>query len=454
MCKTSANLGITYDRWQDGMGRLALATRDDGLYAADTSLISVCRQAGKTHWAGGTFFSLGLMRPGLTVIWTAHRLRTAKETFKAMKAMAGRELVAPHIKHVSNANGEEGIEFINESRILFGARENGFGVGFANVGVLVLDEAQRLTSKAMDDLLPTLNTASNPLLILTGTPPRPTDPGEEFNRVRNEALGGDSHDTLYIEFSADPDAKLDDREQWAKANPSFPHRTPERAIKRLRKNLSDDSFRREALGIHDKQAINKPLLSEAEWNALADAGPVDGTAPLAFGLDMSHGRDISITACWVHHDTDLDADPAHIEEVWANGSPRAAELWLAKWAGRRIPIVVDGISAASSMVPALKARYMNVRVTSATDMARACGIFEDRTVKAPPGLRLLTHANQTSMTKAQANGRKRKIRDAGGWAWDREDPDKPIQQIVSGTLALLGAVERHRQPTETEEAVY
>ena len=449
---TCHNLGIPFDRWQDGIGRLTLAQRDDQLYAADTTLISICRQAGKTYLFGGIFFALCLIIPGLTVIWTAHRLRTAKETFRSMKAMARLPNVKPHIESISNANGEEGIMFRNGSRILFGARENGFGVGFANVGVLVLDEAQRLSAKAMDDLLPTLNTATNPLLILTGTPPRPTDSGEEFNRVRTEALSGESTDTLYIEFSADKDADLDDQEQWAKANPSFPHRTPERAIKRLRKNLSDDSFRREALGIHDDVAVDRPLLTWAQWTALIAAGPADGIAPLAFGLDMSHRREISISAVWITREGEFDV--AHAEEVWAGGTPRSAEVWLAERAGRRIPVVVDAMSPAAAMVPNLKARYMIVRVTSAADMARACGNFEDRTVHAPAGVRLFTHSGQMSVTKAQANGRKRDIRDAGGWGWDRRDPAKPIHSIVSVTLGLLGAVEKYRQPSEVEEAVY
>ncbi len=31
---------------------------------------------------------------------------------------------------------------------------------------------------------------------------------------------------MYIECTADEDAEPDDREQWAIANPSYPHRTP------------------------------------------------------------------------------------------------------------------------------------------------------------------------------------------------------------------------------------
>lgn len=454
MRDTCHNLGWTFDPWQDGAGRLILAVDAEGLYAADTVVLSIPRQVGKTRLLGMIVFALCLIIPGLTVIWTAHRTRTAKETFTALKAMAGKEDVKGHISRVVNTRGEEGLYFTNGSRILFGAREDGFGLGFTNVGVLILDEGQRLTTKAMDDLIPTMNAAKNPLLVIAGTPPRPTDPGEVFSKLRNDAITGESNSTLYIEGSADRDADLDDRAQWRKANWSYPFRTPERSILRMRRNLSEDSFRREALGIHDEIALDKPVVSKPLWKSLIDAGPADGTTPLAFGLDMSHRRAISITACWITYDTKLDVDVAHVEEVWAGGTARQAELWLAARAGRRIPIVVDAISPASALVPNLKARFMNVRVTSAIDMGRACGIFEDRTVNAPPGVRLFTHSGQDSMTKAQANGRKREIRDAGGWGWNRKDPTKPIQTIVSGTLALLGAVEIYRRPQELRKAAY
>jgi hypothetical protein len=97
------------------------------------------------------------------------------------------------------------------------------------------------------------------LLFYMGTPPRPVDPGEAFTLKRQKALSGASDDMVYIEFSADKDANLDDPKQWAKANPSFPHRTPLQSMKRLRENLlTDDAWRREALGIWDDPSDEEP----------------------------------------------------------------------------------------------------------------------------------------------------------------------------------------------------
>jgi hypothetical protein len=42
------------------------------------------------------------------------------------------------------------------------------------------------------------------LLFFMGTPPRPSDPGEEFTNRRSKALSGRNKNIVYVEFSADP----------------------------------------------------------------------------------------------------------------------------------------------------------------------------------------------------------------------------------------------------------
>jgi len=431
---TCNNLGWGFDTWQDGAGRLILALNADGLYAADTIVISIPRQVGKTYLVGAIVFALALIFPGLTVIWTAHRFKTARETFDSMKSMAATPKCMVHIENISDSHGQEGIFFRNGSRILFGARENGFGLGFANVGVLILDEAQRVTDRAMNDLIPTMNTATNPLIFMMGTPPRPTDAGEVFTMMRQDALDGESEDTVYIEFSADRDAKLDDREQLAKANPSYPHRTNERAIRRMRKALDDDSFRREALGIWDEVNVHQAIISDTKWREeLVDAGPAEDIAPDALAVDMSHGMAISVGAAWI------EGDSAHVEEIWAGTDVAAAIDWVATAAGRRIEVVIDDLSPAAQMIPGLKARKVKVIRSTARYMAKGCLLFETRGKAG-----LLTHAGQESVTSALKGARKRKISDAGGWGYDRRDSTVAIHPIVGVTLALAAATEKHR----------
>jgi hypothetical protein len=169
---------------------------------------------------------------------------------------------------------------------------------------------------------------------------------------------------------------------------------------------------------------------------MADVGPSGDVKPNAFGLDMSHGRNIAVAACWI------EGDSAHLELVWAGVDPAAAVEWITEHCGRRIPVVVDAMSPAASMAQDLKARRCSVTVTSAANMAQACGALENRIAT-----ETLTHAAQQEVTDAILSARRRPIRDAGGWALDRSDPASQIHPIVAATLALFGASSARRPTT-------
>ena len=415
---------------------LILSQRDDGEYAADTIVISIPRQVGKTYLIACIIFALCLMKPGLRVIWTAQVKDTALETYEQFYDMSQRPKVKPFILKTPQGKGDEAIVFENGSKIEFGARDSGFGRGRTDVDVLVFDEGQHLSLQALENMGAAQNVAQNPLCFVMGTPPRPQDKGEFFTMMREEALDGDSDGTLYIELSADRGCHPMDRDQWRKANPSFPHRTSERAMLRLRKKLkNDDSWNREALGIWDEVSVHQPVVSEARWRQMVDIGPADGVAPDALGVDMSHGRAISVGACWV------EGESAHVEEVWAGDDPDKAVEAIVLMAGRRIPVVIDSASPATSLIHPLQQKHVRVTVSTATFMKTACGEFENRS---KPSSDTLTHGDQESVTKALKGARKRAIRDAGGWGWDRRDPTCVIHPIVAVTLALGSASKSYR----------
>lgn len=442
---TCARLGWGFDGWQDGAGRLILSKRGDQLYAADTIVISIPRQVGKTYLIACVIFALCLLEPGITVIWTAHRKTTAAETFEQFDSMSQRPRVAAHIRQILHGKGDEKILFKNGSRILFGAREQGFGRGFSDVDILVFDEAQIMTETTLEDMAAAQNVAKNPLTFMMGTPPRPQDPGEVFTLLRQEALDGESEGTLYVELSADRGCDPLDRDQWRKANPSYPHRTPDRAMLRLRKKLkSDASWYREALGVWDEMSHQRVVRS-SHWSDLADVGPDNDVRPTALAVDASHGREFSVAACW------LEQDKAHAEEVWAGADEWAAEVWVAEHATRLMPIVIDGLSPAASLVPGLRSRGLNVKVTTSSDMVKACGLWLGEV-----NARRLTHADQESVNEALHAGRKRGIGGAGGWGWNRKDSTN-IAPLVAHTLARYGASLTRRRddskPTERRAVV-
>jgi hypothetical protein len=297
-----SEFGVSFRWWQKPIGQVILGKRANGKYATTIggTGLSIPRQVGKTFLVGAIIFALCLLRPGLTVIWTAHRLRTAEETFGKMQVRQA-QAIAPFISKVVLGSGDEAIEFTNGSRILFGARERGFGRGFDEVDVVVYDEAQILTENALDDMIPATNQCRQPegaLLLFMGTPPKPTDPSEVWLRMRTEALSGEDDDTAWIEFGADEDyeptpapAPLTEKDwkQIAKANPSFPEDTPREAILRMRKKLGHESFRREGMGIYDDLTkVKVDIFGAGKWAAgRTNAQP---EAPAAIGVAVSVDR--------------------------------------------------------------------------------------------------------------------------------------------------------------------
>lgn len=187
---TLAELGITFDDWQQSAAQLILSKDADGFYATTVGgcTLSIPRQVGKTYLIGWIAFALCIIQPGTTVVWTAHRSSTAEETFEGMKSMAQTAKVQPHIERTPDNGSETAIEFVNGSRVVFGARERGFGRGFAELDVVVFDEAQILTERSIDDMVPAQNAAKNALTLMIGTPPKPIDPSEVFEDARRAAL--------------------------------------------------------------------------------------------------------------------------------------------------------------------------------------------------------------------------------------------------------------------------
>lgn len=457
-----AAMGVTFDSWQHGVGQIALGKRKNGKYAATVGgvVLSIPRQVGKTFLVGMMIIAMCVLFPRLTVLWTAHRTRTSTMTFKTMQAMVRRKKIRVHLAPERNdgirsTNGEQEIRFKNGSVIMFGAREAGFGRGFDSVDVEVFDEAQILTEKALEDMVPAANASKQPagaLLFFMGTPPRPTDPGEEFTNRRSKALEGRTRDAVYVEFSADADADPDDHAQWAKANPSFPSRTPVESMERMREQLTDDdSFRREALGIWDA-AGTPEVIDSVSWQQVADPASM-AIDRLTLAIDVAPDRSVAAVALAGQRADGL----WHVEL----GEQRKNVEWVSAWVAslaeknRLHAVVVDVMSG---LVESRNGRnYLvgtQVVVTTAAadgrDMAIASGQFFDAVMESSPKLR---HTDQPQMNVALTLARKRPL--AGAWAWNRKDATADITPVVAATLALWGAqkddVERptRRQGTRT-----
>lgn len=438
----ASKMGLGFDDWQESVGRVALGKRADGSFAASIGgiVLSIPRQVGKTYLIAAIIFAMCVLTPGLTVLWTAHRMKTANETFEKLIAFTRRSGIAPHVLKVTTGAGDEVIYFRNGSRIMFGARERGFGRGFDDVDVEVFDEAQILTEAAIEDMVPAMNTAANPLYFLIGTPPRPKDPGEVFAGRRRDALSGDDEDTAYVEFSADVNANEDDRKQWRKGNPSYPTRTPETSMLRMKKAMNTPgSFRREGLGIWDDDSP-KSLIKAAPWLALATAdAPTDGV--LAVGVKFSSdGERVSVGVAIDPEDSPVYVVSTGVAPITPGAEQAAA--WIAdRWRSFNL-VIIDGRAGAGDMRRLLvdagvPAKRIIVLKTEDAVTAHA-GFLRD--VEAGT----LRHGGQPGLDEQVRSAGKRTIGVNGGWGWKPVTAGKDVVALEAVTIARHGAVTAKR----------
>lgn len=434
------------DRWQRNLGELIFAKRESGLFAAGVGgcYAAIPRQVGKTYTLAGLIFGFCVANPGTLVIWSAHRVRTHAETFRSMQGISLKPDVAPFVKKIHKAAGAEAVEFTNGSRILFGARENGFGRGFAQVDILVFDEGQILSEKAIEDMVPATNAAPNGLVICIGTPPRPSDPGEVFKRRRRAALEGTSSDVLYVEFSADEDAASVDRAQWAKANPSYPHRTSDSAMLRMMEMLGDDSFRREALGIWDEDAKSDSAFDLDKWKLCAVDSPDPDAPTLAYSLDMNPERTrVSVAVCagdpsGVRH-VELVADSAFNEQ-----GVSALVEWLWERCKRRTPVIVDAFSGARALLEVpLRNRGIKVHVLSSSELVQAYSMMKHAVEKDGS----LTHFDQEQLNlSVEGAVRVPLSRNSTEYKVGRSSSDVQLAPVLSVMGAFYGGSKFGRKP--------
>jgi hypothetical protein len=285
-----------------------------------------------------------------------------------------------------------------------------------------------LSERAMDAMVPAQNVAPNPILLFLGTPPRPDDPSDVWMQKRAQSLAGAAPDTAYIEFSADEDADPDDRDQWAKANPSYPQRTKETAMLRMRANLTEDSFLREGLGIYSSTSSGR-VIDEHDWGLTADEASMP-TERFAIGVDVAPDRGVSSVAFAGQRPDDL----WHVELY----EHRNGVGWVVPYVVERCrknairAVVLDAQSPAAALVDEFAKAKIRVTVTNTRDLANACGRYFDAVME-----RQLRHTDQPQVNLAMSVARKRPLGQA--WAWNRKTATSDITPVVAQTLALYGA---------------
>jgi hypothetical protein len=391
------------DGWQADILRAGLGVRPDGRWAAKTVCTSTPRQNGKSVVLCVRALAGALLFGERVIICSAHEQKTSRLLFlNLLGYFENYSALSKRVRSVGRALGREEIWLRDGTHIFFPARTRNTLRGWS-IDCYLADEAQLLSDQQWESVKPAMSARPNSTAWLFGTCPQMLGDGEVFGRLRSSAHEGSDRRLAWIEYGAEPGCDLDDRGQWAAANPG---RVEVAAMEAERLELSAAGFARERLNLWPTDRV-EVVIDPDLWARLMAAGPPDGTPPTAIAVDANAAREMAVAAAWR-----LEDGRTHVELVAADRcDPIDALAWISERAGKRVPVVIDGASPAATLIPALAMARVKTVLTTARDMARACGGFLDDVTAGR-----LSHPGQAQLDAAVAGARRRPIGDAGLWA--------------------------------------
>jgi len=419
-----------------------LAEKPNGKWSAFEACLVAARQNLKTFVFEVVVLADLYLFDSQLVVWTAHEFDTATESFLHMKELID---TFPHlssrVKKVSNANGDEGIEFHGGQRLRFKARTKVGGRGITGDRV-ILDEAFLLTRSMMGTIMPIMSARSvtgNPQ-ILYGSSAGKAE-ADVLRGLRDRGRAGGDPGLVWVEWCAPvvpcadercfhdagtPGCTLDDQEQWRKANPSMGRRISVEWIASERRTMSADEFARERLGWWEEPASSVAGLPLPLWDAATSSVP-PGTV-LAYGVDVtpdfSHAAIARATA--VPDGILLDL-AAH-----RRGTSWVAEEMSTLRSETMTPVALDLGSPASVLADDFRCFGIETVNPSARDVAQACSGLLDGLIR-----HRVWHASNPALDSAVKGASRRPMGEA--WAWSRKNSLVDISPMVAITLALWGA---------------
>jgi phage terminase large subunit-like protein len=426
----ASSYGLNLFPWQENVLEGALGERADGTWAAKHVGLSVPRQNGK----GAVLEALelaGLLLFGeKLIVHSAHEVRTAQVGFRRILSyFENYDDLRKKVSGIGKAVAREYIRLNTGQELKFVTRSKSAIRGFS-ADRLLLDEGQILTDEAWEAILYTVSARPNHQIWLVGTPPLSIEEGIVFDRMRNRGIEGKDHQMAWFEWSAEAGSDMDDPQVWAQANPALGLSIQHDTILTERAAASDEGFARERLGMWS-DVTSQRVISADSWAVVADSNVKDRGGEVAIAFDVSPDRSTATiaSAAWT-----TEGVP-YVDVVESRrGQPDWGVQRFVDLCERHEvrALVVDGASAAFSLVDPLRQRGLTVTVTSARQMAAAFGNFYDTVMDG--GMR---HLDQPLLNSALSVARKRKIGDSG-FGWSRKDSESDITPVTAATLALWG----------------
>ena len=445
---------------------LMLARNADGSPAATTIGVSKPRQNGKSYAARYYAIYMAVFEHR-DVLYSAHHSSTTAKMFNAICDLFESPERFPEfagdVKRISHARGYEGIYFNDwcddagqlhrGGCIEFATRTNS-GARGGTYSVIVIDEAQQMTTDEQEAMLPTASAASDirnraemPQQIYIGTPPAPSCNGTVFRKMRDSAHLKET-DAWWLEWSVEDPNILTALESPEAAismaydtNPAMGYRIAEQTVKNEYDTMSKDGYARERLGWY-APAVSKQApraIPEEAWMACASDEPKP-EGKTAYGIKFTiDGAEVVLCGAVCPKD-----GPARIAMIERRPTGQGIR-WLADWLNHRVKtgccVVIDGKNGVDVLVERIvdtwRAKNSIIR-PSARDMIAAVSLLVNELNEQA----VTWYREQEDLEDSALTSVKRPI--SGGWGFGGENA-APIEACA---LALWGCRNSKRDPTK------
>ena len=426
--------------WQAFLLEAWMGVLPNGRWAAPTVGNETPRQNGKTRCIQGRSAAEMLFYDG-TVIYTSQLQKTFEERAQLMDTKPLRKFLAPNGRRT--ALGREEIRLKSGAKMKFLARTRNGGNG-QHGSLLIFDEAQYLEPQAQGSFLAAISacrTRRGPQTIYNGNAPEEGDYALVFERIRNDALSGNTKRTAWTEWGIGSTRSLPDisnRDDWVRTNPSIGVLIDMDTVEAEFESEDAVQFAHQRLGWFQERAGADKLFTQEEWDGLEDDAP-EVWDKLAYGVRFTpDGAYVALAVCVITSET------AHVDFI--REEPMALGIgWLVDWLSdpkrkkEAAAIGIDGRAVVSDL---------SQRLIAAGIPRKAIMIASTGNAVSSAGTMLnairdkgLTHPHDDALAESVLGATRRKIGD-GGFGFGGECPER----LESCALALWAARTTKRNP--------
>lgn len=304
-----ARRGRPWRWWQRLLATRLLEVDSAGLLVWEVALLTMARQLGKTWLLAdlcGWRQESDHFSTEQLILSTGKDIAVCREMQRPARVRAKARRDEYHVREV---NGQEEIERLDtHSRWMVRAKESVYGI---SATLATVDESWKVAAAIVDEgIIPTMVEQDETQLLLCSTAHRKATALMIGRRASGLADLGTGDGALMLEWSAPPDAELDDRDGWRLASP---HWTPKRErwiADRLTAALSgesDDVDEPDPVAAFRAQWLNQwpakrtavargELLIEPDaWSACSGSVDSDGSR-IWIGVEDNYGAGAAVAA--------------------------------------------------------------------------------------------------------------------------------------------------------------